>query len=249
MTVQRGLSPNVSITHKFGFNLDSAQNVWEGVLSLSGAFTWLTVATAVRIKAGGNAADAAAGAGMRTCTVQGLDATGAETEEDITCNANGTLASAATTQTFIRVFRIFAKTVGAYTAANTGDVVIENAAGGTDLIQIPAGYGQSQYCGYTIPLGTTGYLTGATVEADATKATDFRLFTRADILTVAAPFTPARCRYYWDGVRGSEPAPTTSPILVLPALTDIWIEAKAPAGGSEVAADMEIYKVDISTLQ
>ena len=244
LTIQRGLSSKISIVHKFGFNLTVPNGTWEGVLALSSAFPWLTAATTVRIKAGGDAADAAAGAGMRTCTVQGLDATGVAVEEDITCNANGTLASGSTTQSFLRVFRTFAKTVGAYTVSNTAAVTIENTAGNTDLINIPAGFGQSQYCGYTIPLGKTGYLMSALVQADASKACDFRLMTRNDILTVAAPFAPARCRFYWDGVLGPSTLSPQSAVIIMPALSDVWIEAKGGGAGTEVAADMEIYLID-----
>jgi hypothetical protein len=112
------------------------------------------------------------------------------------------------------------------------------------MITIVADEGQTQFCGYTIPLGKTGYLASVMVQADAAKAADFRLMTRADADDVTAPFSPKRLKFFWDGVLGPSPIQPLTPILELPALTDIWIEARGGGAGTEVSADMEIILFD-----
>ena len=96
-------------------------------------------ATALRIKAGGNAADDAAGAGARSVRLTGLSATGAVVSE--TLATAGASASAATTQTFIRLFDAEVIDSGTYgtqsVGSHVGDIVIENASGGTDWAKIP----------------------------------------------------------------------------------------------------------------
>ena len=83
-------------------------------------------AAAVRIKAGGDVADTAAGTGARTVTVYGLDATYKPVQETIT--TAGASASALTTQTFLRVNRVEVTTAGS-SLNNVDDIIIETAAG------------------------------------------------------------------------------------------------------------------------
>jgi hypothetical protein len=60
------------IEHGFGL-AHSVGTSYEPVTS-AGAFNWLTAASAVRVKAGGDTNDTAAGTGARTVLVTGLDA-------------------------------------------------------------------------------------------------------------------------------------------------------------------------------
>ena len=245
LLIRRGLMTGASVMHKFGRNPAVPNGSWEGILTAAAQFVWPTTATTVRIKSGGNSADngtsSPLGAGAHTVTVQGLDATGVEVSATLT--TAGASASASTTQTFLRVYRAWVATAGAYTGTNTGDVVIETTAG-TALIQITAGEGQSQYCAYTIPLGKTGYLGSVRVHVDGLKPADLRLFTRASCTTVAAPFTAKRLKFYWDGTIGSIEVEPVTPLLALPALTDVWIEARGSGAITEASANMEIILFD-----
>ena len=78
--IARGLIDGATVVHKFGRNADVANATWEGVLQTAAQFPWLTAATTVRVKAGGNAADDVSssplGAGAHEITVQGLSAAG-----------------------------------------------------------------------------------------------------------------------------------------------------------------------------
>ena len=241
--VQKGNVPGHSLVHKFGRN-DAIPNASWAFVNLLGFTAWpLAAATAVRVKVG-NAADASGGAGATEVTVQGLDETGAEVSEAMT-TAGGT-ASTATTATFMRVHRAWVSAVGTYGAANTGDVVIENGGGGTDLIQIAAGEGQTQFAGYTIPLAKTGYLLSAliTVDAGANKSANARMFQRRDIFDVTADMPSKRIKLHFDGIVGQIGFDPKSPNGSIPALTDIWWEGYGDGAASQMSVDFELLLVD-----
>ena len=242
--VQRGNVPGASIVHKFGRNAAVPNGTFEGVNQLSALFNFLTAATTVRVKAGGNAADTAGGAGAQSITLEGLDDTGAFATETIA--TNGASASASTTTSFWRVFRAYIPdgAAGTYGGANTAIVTIENTAGTIDLIMLAAGEGQSQYGAYAIPVAKTGYLMGVKVQADGQKAADFRLCVRNDLTDFSTPFSPRRIKFYWDGVLGSDNLMGSSPLLKIDALSDIWMEAEGSGANTEVSVDFEILLID-----
>jgi len=247
LLIRRGLVDGASLVHKFGRNAAVPNGSWDGVLQLSGQFPWLQAATKVRIKAGGNAADdfgpSPQGTGAWAVTVQGLTAAGIEATENLT--AAGASASASSTIEFIRVYRAWVPFAGSYTGSNTGNMVIEDEAGSTDLIMIAAGEGQSQFAGYTIPAGKVAYLASVMVQADAAKAADFRLMTRENANDVTVPFSAKRLKFFWDGILGASVLKPFTPILALNAWTDIWIEARGGGAGTEVSADFELIVYDV----
>jgi hypothetical protein len=244
VNVSKGDVPGHSYVHKFGRNDAVASGAWEGVNLLSGAFNFLTAASTVRVKAGGDGNDTAAGTGARSVTVEGLDSSLDEASEAVA--TAGASASSATSTSFWRVFRAYVTpaSAGAYGGNNVGQVVIENSGGGTDLISIGAGEGQSQYGAYAIPSGKTGYLMSAHVTVDATKAADIRIFTRAGLNDFSTPFEPARLKLYWDGILGKFAYLPKAPELSIAAGSDIWVEARGSGGVTEVSANFEILLVD-----
>ncbi len=244
LEVQKGNIPGHSIVHKFGRNTAVANATWEGVHPLSGLFVFLSAATTMRVKAGGNSADTAAGVGAQVITLEGLDGVGEAITENLILD--GATASVATSLTFLRVNRIYTADgrAGSYGGVNTGTIVVEDAAGANDMIEIEAEEGQSQYCAYSIPAGKTGYLMEIRVQADSQKPADFRVFTKESILDNLTPFGATRVKMHFDGVVGQETEQGSSPLLILPELTDIWVEAEGDGQQTEVSADMEILLVD-----
>ena len=239
--VQKGNVAGHSLVHKFGRN-DAIPNGSFAFVNLLGFTAWpLSAATTVRVKAG-NAADDTAGNGAREITVQGIDDAFAETSETI-ATAGGS-ASSATTASFWRVHRAWVSACGTYGAANTAAVVIENSAGGTDLIQIGVEEGQTQFAGWTVPLGKTAYLWSVVATADAAKAADFRMFTRASMDDTSAPMQSKRLRLYFDGVLGTHSFRPNTPLGGYAAKTDIWWEAQGGGAGTEVSVDFELLLVD-----
>ena len=240
--VQKGNVAGHSMVHKFGRNDSVPNGSWQFVNNL-GFTAWpLSAATTVRIKAGGNAADDLAGAGAREVTVQGIDSTGAESSEAI--STTGASASAITATSFWRVHRSWVSAVGTYGAANTGAVVIENGTGGTDLIEIAAGEGQTQFAGYTIADGKTGYLLSIHCHVASNKQAKVRVFTRANYDDTSAPMDSKRLRLFFDGVAGDTVYKPTGPELSIAGKSDIWVEAYGDGATADVSADFELLLVD-----
>jgi len=243
LEIQEGKIDHYDMIHKFGRNDSVPSNSWEFV-NLLGFTNWpLIDATTVRIKAGGDAADSPNGNGAKSITVQGIDFYGYEVKEVIA--TNGASVSLDTVTLFRRIHRAWANTVGVYGGANTGDIIIENSSGGTDLIKIAANEGQTQFAGYTIPINKTGYFLSLNLIVDASKAADFRMFTRENIMNTADDISPKRLKLYLDGVLGHTDYYPKGPGTKVPSLTDIWIEAQGGGAGTEVSADFELLLVDI----
>ncbi len=242
--VAKGNIAGHSLVNKFGRNSSVAAATEEDVIEFAANINWLQAATTVRIKAGGNAADTAAGAGAREVTVYGLDSSGNLAEEAIA--TAGASASSATTTSFWRVFRAVVTASGTYTAANTGVVTIENSAGGTDLIQIAATEGQSQFGAYSIDTGKTGYLLSLRAQVDTgNNEATIRIYTRDDLNDVSAPMKAKRLRQDYPGISGQFDVSFRSSPITLPGFSDIWIAAQAGAGtAAVVSAQFEILLVD-----
>ncbi len=240
--VDKGLVPGHRTEHKFGRNDNVPMNSWEFV-NLLGFTDWpLSAPTTVRIKAGGDAADVAGGAGAREITVLGLD--DSFNEVTATIATNGVGASAATATAFWRVHRAWVSAVGTYGVANTTAVTLENSGGGTDLIQIGAGEGQTQFGGWSVPIGKTAYLMNTHMHVDSKKIANIRLFTRENFDDVSAPMESKRLKLFFDGVIGNIPYIARGPELILPEKTDIWVEAFGDGATAEVACDFGLLVVD-----
>ena len=239
--VQKGNIPGHRIVHKFGRNDSVPNGSWQFVNQL-GFTAWpLSAPTTVRGKAG-DAADTAAGAGAREITIRGIDSNFNEIDEAVA--TAGASASANTSASFWRVHRAWVSAVGTSGAANTGNVIIENSGGGTDLIQITADEGQTQFGGWTVPIGKTAYVLGWHVQVDATKPAKLRLFTRADIDDTAAPMKSKRLKEFMDGIQGQFRLAPRSPGPGIAGKSDLWAEAFGEGAMSEVAVDIEILVVD-----
>ncbi len=153
--------PGMSGTSKFGSNPNISTAANETIWAGGGRYVWATAAETVRIAAGGDANDTAAGTGGREVTIQGLDADFREVEAVLA--TAGASASAATTQTFLRINRAFVSENGTYHEANVGDIAIEGVTSGNTYAVLRAGKGQSQLGFYTVPAGKTAVMDDFTV--------------------------------------------------------------------------------------
>ena len=119
-----GNIPGAKAIHKFGYNALVGTTI-EDIIATSGLYTWLQ--SPVQLEAiSTEAADTAAGAAAQQVTVQGLDANWLECEATI--EMNGTSASTATSQTFIRIHRAFVSRVGTYQSTTLTDDQIHHTA-------------------------------------------------------------------------------------------------------------------------
>jgi hypothetical protein len=237
---------------KFGKNNSVAnsafETVWSGAAN-GGAlqYVFATSAQTIRVKAGGNAADTAAGLGTQKITVEGLDENwNAITEDIVTAGAS---ASAATTGLFFAVNRVTSKETGAFGVANTGTIIIENTTTGTELAYMAAGIGSTEQCVYTVPLGVTAYVTKIRVSVGESDSADVRLEHIEfgdDIAGTGGTFTSVK-KLEWEiedfsGARDFE----LDTYLKFDEKNHIFFEAQriTGSGTAQVSVDFEMYLVD-----
>ena len=175
--------------------------------------------TTLRIKAGGNAADTAAGAGCREITITGLDSTGLVISAALA--TAGASASAATTASFFRINSIDITAMGtALSTMSTTDMVIELGTGGGDI----ATMNRSRWGGfkYTVPLGHKAVI--KKIKMSSNKAAFDMIVTRYknSINGGAAPFGQAEVvrNYYTTG-----DSIVVDAEMILDPLEMFWIKA------------------------
>ena len=244
LEIRRGNVPNTNIVHKFGSRYDIGGTY--APVTTNGVYMTPQPASAValRVKAG-NANDTAAGSGAREVTLQGLDETGAFTEESIA--TAGASASAVTTTTWIRLFRLWVSASGTYAspsaASHAAAIVIETAAAAEwaqiDATGIPKG--QSQIAIYTVPLGRTAYLATYKMTTDEIKPVDFILFKREGILDSAAPYQARRTVTELFGIEGFHFDHPATPYGPFNELTDMGWMAQG-ASTPDVTVDFELIE-------
>lgn len=247
--VSGNASSGGEVVHKFGRN--NAVGTTFVPVSIGGIYQTPQVAgaTTLRIAAGGNAADTAAGAGAREVTLEGLNASGARITE--TLATAGASASASTSQTFVRLYRAYVSSTGTYATvaagSHTADVVIENTAGTADWATIDLnGFarGQSEIGLYTVPLGKTAYIMSIHFAVDSVKTTEIIIFKRENILETAAPYTPLREVLALTGLIRSGLHDYEIPLGPFPELTDIGVLARVSSTTSETGVTFEILLKD-----
>jgi len=243
--VAAGQVPGYKVVDKWGRN-ESVATTFEPIISDAVGALWQpTAASTVRIAAGGNANDTAAGTGCREVTIEGLDDTYALASETIA--TAGASASTATTTSFTRVFRAYGSAMGTYLGVNADEIMIETSDGVTNIITVDAhdgGQGQSLHCAYSVPDNTRAYLVHLYYNADTTKANDVHLRVADEIDVVAAPFGATRTLVEFEGVVEAVQFVPVSPILLnKPGIDnpfDVWVAGHVSAGTSVISARMQL---------
>lgn len=157
LQLARGHIDNYSPVSKFGANPDvDTGSTPEGMWSEGGLWcdTAPTVAQTYEI-ASADAADAAAGTGMRTVFISGLDSSWNEVSETVTLNGT---TDVTTVNTYWRITRMYGASWGTG-RVNAGKIT---ATGTTDANVMAAiadnGTNQTQMACYTVPDGKTLYV-------------------------------------------------------------------------------------------
>ena len=169
-----GLVGYIAQKRKFGVNEAVNNTTHEDIWAEGGTVTLASAAETVQVKAGGNAADDAAGAGARTITVEGLDSNWAEVSEDITLA--GASASSATSASFIRVNRAYIKTAGTYAGSNTGIIRVEGTSTSHVYAHIPAELGSTFQSIVAVPADKTMYITEVKYSCGESNSADVRMW-------------------------------------------------------------------------
>ena len=239
----------VEVMQKFG-RYDSVGTTFVPV-AIGGIYRTLQAAgaTALRVKAGGNANDTAAGTGAREITLVGLDENFAAVTE--TLATAGASASLATTATFTRLYRAWVSKSGTYASAtagsHSGDIVIEDSGGTQDWGTISSTSfprGQTEIGAYTIPAGKTGYVPYATVSVDSTKSSDLLFFQRTGAGAAAVPYDAMRVVFELGGVSNDRTIKPRYPYGPFVGPCDLGFMAKVASGTAAVVVDFEVWLVD-----
>lgn len=200
-------------------------------------------ATSLRIRAGGNAADTAAGAGAREVEIYGLDANGLEVTERIA--TAGASASAATSTQFIRLLDASVSKSGTYATqlagSHVGTINIE-ATNGDLWATIPLnGFpeARARIGAFTVPSNYEAFLIGVRVNADAGKTVDSVVFMRGGILETSAPYSPMQIVAEYFNIEGFFDISYSAPIY-LPPMTDVGLLAKVDVQTARVGAGLGI---------
>ena len=256
LDVARGLASGVKSIKKFGRNDGLGSATTFEIVALGGIYRMpqAASATALRIKAGGNANDTSAGSGARQVTVEGLDENFEFVSEALT--TAGASASSATTATFTRLFRAYiTPDVGSGTystglvGSHSDDIVIEDSAGTQDWLTIDStdfAKGQSEIGCYTIPAGKTGFVRLRDVSVDSGRTIDLLFFSRANADETAAPYTGIRTQSVISGVSGGSIETFGSldvPFGPYVGPTDIGFLGKG-ASNPTVSIEFEIILID-----
>lgn len=241
--VSRGRLEGFSTVHKFGRNPDCGATA-EFVDTLSTtASSFITAASAIRIRSGGSADDDSTGTGAQAVFCEGVD--GSFDAVSTTLTTAGASASSASSETFLRINRCYVTAAGTYTAAanggsNAGDIIIETT-GGTALAQIDTGRGQTSKASYTVPNGFTAYILTLNICSEAAKGADLWLYQRRNSDDVTGPtYTAPRLIQQFPGV-GQCVHVTHRTLESYPAKTDLWFTCLTVAGANaDVVAEMEL---------
>ena len=249
--VSRGNMHLAHVHHQFGRNI-ACPTTYVPVTD-NGIYRTPQVAgaTALRIKAGGNAADTAAGTGARSIKLHGLNATGDEITEVIA--TAGTAASIATTQTFMRLYLAEVYECGTYgtqsAGSHVGDITIENAAGTEDWaeIQLNGFPSASTAIGtITVPRNHVGLVSSIAIAVDGTKSTDILILQRSGILDAAPPYQPIKKVQEFLGVSSATKITFEMPIK-FGELSDVGVLARVANGTGAVSIDIEILILEAET--
>ena len=204
--------------------------VWEGPTAL---YPYATAAETLSVVSS-SANDTAAGTGIRTLFISGLDANFEEISETVTMNG---VTPVNTVNQYMRVNRAYGATCGTgYT--NAGNITV-TGAGAVVRLYIPAGDGQTLMTLWTVPAGTKAFITQVSASTNSNKGARMSVFTRTNDGGILYPWRIRYRSYLFSGdnvVRFNIP-------LEIPEKTDIEIRVATPggAGDTSMGATFELW--------
>ena len=205
----------------------------------AGLLLFLEAPDTMRIKAGGDAADDATGAGARSVKITGLAVVGNDIRRaSETIVTSGVSASAATTLLWWRIDLVEVDSVGTYGVANTAEIIIENVNTPLDRITIPIEVGSSEVAVFSTPDDHEFHIEQVIVSVDAVQAAEIRMLFRTEFDVVVAPMKPLVTKRTFEASVGETTFSLKSP-LVCPPLTDIFFEGSAGAATASVTVSMD----------
>lgn len=236
----------------FGFN-DDVDAGWEDIHSQGGDINWLTAANQVEVLSS-DVADTAAGLGVRSVEIHGLDEQGNDQDEVIAMNGTSVVLSV---KNYCRINSMHNEKVGTYGGSHKGDVTCQVASGGAVLAvmtgregnvdtSVQYGSGESGLGYYSVPLGKVLYIRSLTMTPNVktNQTVDVILYEREGILnSSAAPFDPRRI--LWSAIEVAEQVlHVFDSHIKIKQLTDIWFRAQGSGTNNKIAVSLDFYLLD-----
>ena len=225
---------------KFGRN--AAVGTTPVAICIGGTYQTPTAAATVKVVST-SSSDTAGGVGARVITVKGLDASFTRVEEDIAMS--GTTATSYTTNSFIRVYKIFVKESGAYanstSGSHVGTITASDSSGNVygKIDSTNFARSRSQIGAYTVGVDE-GPIYIKNVMISTSAAANVLLFDRQNADTVSAPYSVMGLIREFPGVVGQ--LPLLGPFGPFTDKTDLGFMAFTASGTAEVSVDFEIIQ-------
>ena len=241
----------------FGDNNALQNGVFEDVWNGSGDIQWQTTAAKIKI-ASSHAADTAAGLGLQSVEIHGLDSTGAEIEEVLALSGTTPVESV---NSYLRVLLVHSEEVGTYGGSHQGDITIRvtNATFGNGALlgsmtglegaagsSVQYGVGEAENGFTSVPLGKVMYITRLEVIPKTAKPITIILYERDGLTTTSSPFQPRRALW----IAEEEVNPIEKEFkthIKIKGLTDIWFRAEGNGQASGCSVWLDYYLVDANS--
>lgn len=209
----------------------------------SGFYRMPTTATSLEVLSD-SGGDNIAGAGAQKVTLIGLDDLFDEVVMEV--EMDGTTPVAIPTA-LRRLYRWYVSESGTYADqtvnSHLGELTIREAGGGATWSMItdsPFAESRSQIGAYTIARNFTGFIIGADIFVDSTKACDIWFLARRQADVTSAPVSAMEVLFHGIGISGHvpyQPKFMSDPLL---GPTDILFVAKTNSGLGDVTVNFEI---------
>lgn len=205
--IAAGKYSGFSIVNKAGFNPDiDTTTVPEDVFELGGIYPGFPLTSGETLTVFSDSLnDTAAGSGLRTIRVTGLDPFFNPQSEDFTMQG---LTPVTGTKIFVRAHTATQITTGGSplnSNSNVGTITVRHTTTtGNVFLAMRPGVGQTNCAAYTIPAGYTGYLRKKTCKigsvSGTTAACDYSIWTQPADKSAASRLRRPDSSYYGDGV-------------------------------------------------
>lgn len=241
-----GQADNVFPVWKFGAN-QSVGTSFETIWSAGGLYNYIASATSVNISSS-DTDDTSAGTGARTVLVSGLDANWDLATETVVMDGQTLVA---TTETFIRMFRIQVITGGSG-GANAGDIYVSTGTATNGVpddstliyAKVIIGDNQTLQAVYTVPRGCKGVYGRSRWLMPPNKTTDVRMLVR-DAGTTDSVFQTRELYTTTTGTNAFLVDVPRDAVESFSEMTDIELRAKVSAGNAIMSASFDLECVKL----
>lgn len=234
----------------FGRNTDVGTSLFEPIADAGVFWTPQASSASTLYVQSSSTSDTAAGVGAREITIEGINALGELVSDSVA--TNGTTASSATSNSYMRVLKASVSKSGTYgtqsVPSHIGTITVRDSATNGTRAQISStGFprGASQIGVYTIPVNKRGYIEYLNINVDSNKTANVVMFKRGNILQSTAPYDAIQVVTEFPGVSGGSEFNPSSPINSLTGPCDIGFMGVGITNAAGISVAFELILEDI----